>query len=49
MHLTAAVAEEEEQAVGKDQQEGDNEGIEVLVGSHDVADIDDELQQCITC
>ena len=49
MHLTATVAEEEEQTVGEDEQEGDNEGVKVLVGNHDVADVDDKLQHSITC
>ena len=47
MHLATTVAEEEEQAVGDDEQEGDDKGVEVFVGSHEVADIYDELQQGI--
>ena len=41
MNLAAAVAKEEEQAVGYDEQEGNDECVEIFVGDHDVADIDD--------
>ena len=41
MHLAAAIAEEEEEAVGNDKEEGDDKGVEVFVGHHDITDIDD--------
>ena len=41
VYLAAAVAKEEEQAVSDDQAESDDERVEVLVGHHDIADIDD--------
>ena len=41
VYLAAAVAEEEEQSIGNDEQESDNDSIEVFVGHHDISDIDD--------
>ena len=48
VYFAGAVAEEEEQAVSENQDQGDRYGVEVLVGDKDVADIDDELQEGIT-
>ena len=49
MYLAAPVAEEEEEAVGKDQHEGHDDGVEVLVGDSDITNIYQKLQESITC
>ena len=48
VYFAGTVAEEEEQTVSENQDQGDRYGVEVLVGDKDVADIDDELQKGIT-
>lgn len=46
--FSAAVAEEEEEAVRQDEEDGHYEGVEVFVLNDDVSDVDDKLETGIT-
>lgn len=49
VYFATTVAEEEEQAIGQDKKQSDNNGVEILVGNKNVADVDDKLRGSITC
>ena len=42
--FTSFVTVEKEEAIEEDKEEGDDEGVEILVGHHKIADIDDQLE-----